>query len=269
MTETLVVRRDFTIHPDWVMPFPEDWLIRLRQISPIVDATSHLWPRYRSEVGQWELYQCIPKHLITDQGRIEQLTVHWTEMPTRAQQGRLLLCSEYQHYMFRTYGVDAQRFWVLQGSAGGTPIRYTDREQSIRKLNGWPEEPPPMGILEAAPFDERAVEAILGRDALHAAGMSLAKLAEQRTGDGQRAEEAEAEMEYRKAFLAYIDKATEDQVDLAKFVLKHPDVTEHLPQASKDDMRLYRSWKDDYLATGIIPGPGRVSTSLATPRSFS
>jgi len=267
MTETLVVHHDFTIHPDWVMPFPDDWLMRLRQISPIVDATSHLWPRYRSEAGQWELYQCIPKALL-DPYRVEQLTVHWTAMPKRAQMGRQTLCSEYQHYMFRTHGVDAQRFWVLQGSAGGTPHRFTDREQSIRKLHGWPEEPPPMGVLEAAPFDERAVDAILSRDALHAAGMSLANLAEHRTGDGQRKEEAEAEQEYRKAFLAYIDKATEDQVDLAKFILKNPQITENLPQASNEDLRLYHSWKDDYLATGVIPGPGRVSTSLATPRSF-
>lgn len=253
------VQKSIEVHPDWTKQTPDGWEERLRTSSPIVDLTSHLRFRFRSEAGQWEVYQCIPAVLL-EPYRVQQLTVHWTSLPTDQQKGRQVLCSEYQHYMFRTYRVDARRFWVLQGPAGGTPVSYTEREKALLTMRGLPTEPVPMGVLPAVPFDDRAVQAILKRDDLLRAGNSLDRLASFRTAASQQADAQEAEMEYRAAFLAWLDESTAEQADIMKYILSKPELASYLGSAKTDETQYLHTWQDDYLKTGILPSMGQVAS---------
>lgn len=252
------------ILPEWTQAIPEGWESRLRQISPIAERTSHLRFRWRAKVSQWELYACTPKSMLSPE-RVEQLTVHWSELPKSQQHGRKQFVTEYQHYMFRTYGVEAQRFWVLQGELGGTPAVYTYREERLLQAVGAPDDPPPLGHLEACPFDERAVQAIQARDRLMQAGGDLDALEKQNTSQALQSEDSETEREFRKAFLKWWFVQMIPNSEFMKTYLRTKSADTTLRRATKAEADAATQFADHFVETGQVIGATHAGSRIVVP----
>lgn len=243
--------RSFEVRSEWIQQPPDGWEARLRVISAIVDRTSHLRFRYRASVEQWELYECTPAHLLSA-GRVEQLTQHWSELPPSQQIGRKRFVTEYQHYMFRTYKVEARRFWVLQGKQGGTPATYTEREQKLLESVGESGDVPELGMFPACPFDERAVHAILARDNLLKAGYDLDVLEKSRRPDALKAQDDQNEKDYRKAFLGWWYQEMQPMSEFLKYYHRQQDAQMTLAPGTAEISNAVTKWRDHFIETGIV-----------------
>jgi hypothetical protein len=239
------------VRPEWVEPVPDGWEERLRRISPIVDRVSHLRFRYRADKGVWMLYECIPAHLL-DPFRVEQLTVHWSDLALSSQMGRRQFVSEYQHYMFRTHKVDARPFWVLQGPTGGTPAVFSHREQRLLQAVGAPDDPPPVGFLPPCVFDEQAVDAVVQRDLLYKIGGDLDTLANSRTVEALTADDEQTEREYRRAFLSWWFDACLPMSDFMQAYLRSTEADRTLRRATNEENNALAQWKEHFLETGDV-----------------
>lgn len=239
------------VRDEWVKPVPESWEKRLREISPVLDRTSHLRFRWRQATEQWELYECTPAILLSD-GRVKQLTQHWSELPKSQQGGRKLFVSEYQHYMFRTHRVEASRFWVLQGDHGGTPACYTEREERMLKAMNEPTEVPPPGLLPFAPFDERAVRAIQARDRLIKYDMNLDRMFKACDSEEQQREAEETEKDFRRTFLKWWREEMAPMSEFMKWYLRTSESDQTLPKATPEMANAVTQWKDHYIETGAL-----------------
>lgn len=245
---------DLTRRPEWVKPFPVEWMARLRDISPVSAVTTYLWPRWRETESEWWLYEAVPIALMTNDRR-EQLARHWSELPKDQQYARKRYVSEYQFWMFHTHQVDARPFWVLQGTkfiTGGTPYSYTEREQRLLEANGEETEPIPPGTLPNVPFDERVVQAILARDRLLKVGGDLDRLLKENRPEHLRAADAEAEREYRKAFLKWNHQQNQPMSEFMKWYR----TTEQGKRTLSDGRPIQTSgtahWRDNYIEHGYV-----------------
>jgi hypothetical protein len=259
VSEPLVQARPTDIRPEWVEPAPPDWDARLREISPIVEKTSHLRFRWQSSTEQWELYECTPAALLSDD-RVAQLSQHWSELPPSQQMGRRRFVSEYQFFMFRTHRVEARRFWILQGSqyiTGGTPYAFTDRERRVLEASNLTAEPVPPGLLPNIPFDERVVRAIAARDRLRRLGGNLDALARESRPDAVRAADEETERQYRAAFLDWHKTANAPSVEFMKWYGHQKESRHTLPPAPAGLANVLTDWRDQYVETGAILTPHR------------
>ena len=258
-----VTARPGEARPEWETPVPAGWERRLRDISPIVDKTSHLRFRWREATSEWWLYQCVPA-LLLDPERVEQLSVHWSTLPKEQQAGRRRMCSEYQFWMFRTYRVEATPFWVLQGTqylTGGTPFKYTERERRILEAQNLDAEPLPPGTFPNVPFDERVVQAILARDKLLKVGNDLDALEKSERPAALRAEDEETEREHRKAFLKWHAEQNAPSAEFMAWYCKQKE-SEHTLRRAPDGLAdTLADWKDRFIATGIA-GDGHVGSRV-------
>lgn len=245
--------RSFEVRPEWLQRPPEGWEDRLRAISPQVDRTSHLRFRYRASVEQWELYECTPAHLL-DPGRLIELRQHWSELPPSRQMGRKWSVSEYQHYMFRTHQVEARRFWVLQGSLGGTPATYTEREQKLLESVGESGDVPELGMFPACPFDERAVQAILARDKLLKVGFDLSALERSQRPDALKAQDDENEKDYRKAFLGWWYQEMQPMSEFLKYYHRQTEAQYTLRPGTPEISNAVSKWAEFFVETGQVIG---------------
>lgn len=243
--------KSWEVRDEWIKPVPESWERRLRQISPIVDKTSHLRFRWRQATEQWELYQCTPITALSDD-RIQQLTQHWSELPTDQQMGRKLFVSEYQHFMFRTHKVEASRFWVLQGNHGGTPAAYTDREERLLKAMNEPTETPPPGLLPYAPFDERAVKAIVARDMLVRYDGNIERMLKACDSEEMQKEAEETEKAFRRTFLKWWREEMAPLSEFMKWYLRTTESDQTLAKATPETANAVTEWKDHYIETGTV-----------------
>jgi hypothetical protein len=74
-----------------------------------------------------------------------------------AAKARALFASDYQCQMYQQHRVWARNLWILQGTGGGHPVEYTPQEQRWLSLMDQPTEPPKLGTLCYAPFDQRVI----------------------------------------------------------------------------------------------------------------
>ncbi len=250
----LVQSPSYEAREEWSRPAPPEWERRLREISPIVDKTSHLRFRWRGDTEQWELYECVPAHLLTP-GRIAQLSTHWSALPTSEQMGRKRFVTEYQFWMFQTHRVEARRFWVLQGSkyiTGGTPYSFTERERRVLEASGEEAEPIPPGTLPNIPFDERVVAAILARDNLIKLGGSLDALEKANRPESLRAADEETERLYRAAFLDWHHTQNAPSAEFMKWYLHKKESKDTLRPAPAGLATHLADFRDRYIETGMI-----------------
>lgn len=254
----------FEIRSEWLQSPPPEWERRLREISPIVDRTSHLRFRWRAQEQLWELYECTPKALL-DPFRAQQLSVHWSDLPADQQMGRKQCVTEYQQYMYRTHGVEARRFWVLQGTHGGTPACYTDRERRMLMLLGESDEVAPLGMFPGCPFDERAVRAILQRDKLAKAGYDLDAMEQASTSDAQKRQQIEEDREYRKAFVDYWYQECAPMAEFLKSFLPTKQAEHELRRATRDEANAIAQWRDVFIDTGVVIGANAAPSRLYVP----
>ncbi len=240
--------------PAWVKPFPDEWMRRLREISPVTDRTSYLHPHWLAREECWVLEDCMPARMLT-KDTITQLSTHWSALPKTKQMGRRRFVSDYKFWMFQTYRVEARPFWCLQGTqfiTGGTPVSFTDREARILEASGQGAEPIPVGILPNVPFDERVVQAILARDRLLKAGGHLDRLEKENRPEHQRAADAETERMHRQEVLKWNNETNAPMVEFMKWYRhqeEYKDTMRPAPEGLANDLT---DWKDRYVETGVV-----------------
>jgi hypothetical protein len=250
--------------PEYSREAPPDWERRLREISPITDTTDHLVFRWMEpdeswryqERGCWMLYGALPRHLVPKQ-RAGLFEKHWSEMPKAKQMGRMSSVSTYQHFMWHTKGLDVIPFWVLQGSAGGMPYRFTKQEARMLELDGQAGEPPPVGYFPPCPFDERVVNQVLLRDRLLQVGMDLTRLAKLERPETLRAADQQAEEDYRRSFLRWWDATLEPQREfMMSQQFKSVGTQQLLPDAPAHLPDVLSMWRDHFIQHGVVIGAG-------------
>lgn len=254
--------------PEFEAQAPDSWERRLREISPITDTTDHLRFRWREpsqswllpDRGVWEIYSCMPRALATRE-RASQFERHWSELPPSDQAGRRRYVTSYQHFMWHQHGVDARRFWVLQGEGGGTPAHFSHRESRLLEAEGWLAEPFPLGTFPPCPFDERSVLAILGRDRLVQLDMDLDALARSQRPDYLKALDKETEKEFRKKFLGWWMQQIRPQAEFLQSYLRKSESDMTMRRATKEEANLVTDWRDRYIETGTVNRAGNVSTT--------
>lgn len=261
--------------PEFSRLAPREWETRLREISPLSDTLSHLRFRFRSvehnpgvtwlhddEDGVWEIYSCTPRHLVS-QDRAEGFRLHWSELPKAEQVGRKSIVSSYQHFMWHTHGVEAMRFWVLQGPWGGTPATYTPMERRTLDAAGMLSDPFPLGLFPGVPFDERAVRLILVRDRLLKAGKNLDALRKMDSVNALTRDDSEAEREFRKVTLQTWETMMAPAAEyLGSYLGKTAYSSQDLPKAAPDAGS--SKWKEEFLEFNCITGATLPTSRLLT-----
>ncbi len=228
-------------------------MTRLREISPVSTYTSYLVPRWMPDVERWVLYQCIPSLHIPDERR-EQLATYWEDMPITQRFGRKAMVSDYQFRMYHDFRVDARPFLILQGNRGGTPARYTRREQLLLQAQHLPDQPPRMGTLPYAPFDERTVARILERDRLVQAGQNIDRLRSMDSVVGQKAIEAEADRMFRKAFLDWWHEEMGPIAEQFGSLLRNG-LDQDIRRATQAETYAANHFHEHFMETGEVPAP--------------
>lgn len=246
--------------PEWFRAAPASWEARLREISPVTETLSHLRFRWRDphpswhhhDQGVWELYSCTPRAMVHPE-RAEQFKLHWSELPEGLQPGRKAMVSDYQHWMWHTHGVEAKRFWVLQGW-GGTPAQYTRREQRILDAVGAISEPFPFGFFPPCPFDERSVSMIVARDRLYQVGNRLDELEKLDRPAALKAEDEAAEKVHREKFLDTWYAMIQPQAEFMKSYLRKSESDMTLKPGTREQADAVAQWKDHYIEHGTVIG---------------
>lgn len=244
--------------PDFYAEAPASWEQRLREISPDLPGVDHL--RFRRfdpheswnhpEKPIWMLYACKPIAMV-DRDRAAQFEKHWSELGTEGEQvARRSVVSNYQHFMWHAHGLYVRPFWILQGPAGGTPAKYSERERRYLDAVGAFSEPFPIGFFPAVPFDERAVRQITMRDRLLKACNNFDALEKMERPAAKQAEDDAAEAEFRRQYLATWGEMVQPQVEFMKSYLKKSEATMALPDAPEGLANTVAQWKDHWLETG-------------------
>ncbi len=249
------------VRADWLMEPPPAWEARLRQISPVTDRLSHLRFRWRADDEQWALYDCIPAALLSPE-RVQQLTVHWSSLPSREQQGRKSSVTEYQHYMFRTHRLAVSLYWVLQGTEyliGGTPASFTPREERLLEAEGLSSEPFPPGIFPAIPFDERVVQKLAERDRLRRFGDRLDAMS---TTEALAKEDEMAEREYRHKYLQWHHEQQAPTAEFMKWYTRTKESRSTLRAAPSGLANTLTEFRDQFVETGVLPQAGVASSRI-------
>lgn len=248
--------------PEFSRAAPREWESHVREISPVTAGLSHLRFRWRTPSpdwlydarGVWELYSCTPRAVV-GADRARQFERHWSELPATEQVGRRAMVSNYQHYMWHTHGVEARRFWVLQGPWGGTPAVYTRREQRMLDACGAVSEPFPLGFFPPCDFTERAVQLILERDRLVQAGTRFDALEKLDRPDVLRAEDEAAERAFRARWLDTWFERMQPQAEFMKSALGKAQLADaSLPPAPEGLADALAGWQDQYIEHGNVPG---------------
>jgi hypothetical protein len=246
---------------------PPAWRRRLRELWPVSDQTQ--WLHFRmfpesldkktgtvmSGSARWVLYTMTPPALIADPTRIQMLDERpWWELPEDRQWGRMMHVTTYQYAMWREYRCLARPYWCLQGTEGGTPMQYTPREVAILRAHNLPTDVPNPGSEPFAPFDERAVAALVARDKFRQLGGALDRLADPGKAIADiKAEEAEAELTFRTEFVKWFKARMEPN---AEFLTRHMNKSETAADfrpATRAELNAADQWEDQYIATGTVP----------------
>jgi hypothetical protein len=253
--------------PEFFELAPEAWERRLREISPITPHLAHLrfrkfearadWKESpfndRPEQPMWAVYACTPAALVRPE-RAEQFRLHWSELPKELQEGRKGVVSNYQHYMWHAFRVEARPLWLLQGEWGGTPTLYSPREKRYLDASGAVSEPFPPGYFRPCPFDERAVKGLLARDRLVQACNKYDELEKMDRPEALRAEDVAGERVFRETYLDTLSVLMAPAVEFMKSNIGKTEVNEALPPAPKGLENTLAQWKEVWVEKGQMLG---------------
>lgn len=216
--------------------FPAEWLVMLRDVSPVTTVHSYLLPYWYRAGERWVLYDCWPANLIDPDMPVclgmtgEQFFDRVNGKPPRelAPEDRDEYVSDVQHELYRRYKVYARPYWVLQGESGGHQVQFDPFQQRLLAACGLPSEAPQIGTLEACPFDNRAVEQLRALNRLNQLAGNIDAL--RKTGGKEAADAVVQHQEerIRNAELAFLEKQMEPLLDAAQAVSHRSDADEHL-----------------------------------------
>jgi hypothetical protein len=236
-------------------PLPAEWERRLRQISPKTRQLSYLAFRWYAKEERWVLYECVPRECIWRGNDIVRMLEDRPPrlLPKEQRLGRMFFVSEYTHEMYRLHKVWARPVWVIQGKDGGHPVEFIDAEQQLLRLRGLPTEPPPIGALEYAPFDERVVERIASRDRLIALGNNLDRLKRTASNEVLKAEAVASQRQFRAEYLKWMEDMMSPQSDFLTWYTRKTEADMTLRKATRREMSAASRLKDEFIETGLVP----------------
>lgn len=140
---------------------PPEWEARLREISPVSDTVSWLCLKWHPACERWFVYEMVPDQFIGPGMRAELEGPHPHTLEDWAR-----IVTPWQWEAYRKYRVHARLAWIIQGSNGGHKAVFSDIDKELMRAEGLPTEPPPIGSLPYAPFDERVVVQLLAMNKL-------------------------------------------------------------------------------------------------------
>lgn len=221
---------------DLNVEFPAEWLVMLREVSPVSTAHSYLFPYWYRAGERWVLYDCWPANLIDPELPVclgmtgEQFFARVYGKPPRelAPEDRDEYVSDLQHELYRRYKVYACPYWVLQGESGGHQVVFDSFQQRLLAACGLPTEAPQIGTLEACPFDNRAADQLRALNRLNQLAGNIDALRKTGTKEAADALVEYHEAKIRKAELAFLEKQMEPLLDAAQVVSHRSDADEHL-----------------------------------------
>ena len=236
----------------WTREVPAEWEAQLRQLSPITTYCSHL--RFRWHPAQrWMLYECLPKRFVGPSRRRLLDDKPWWELPPSQQYGRRTTVSTFEYLTYHRHGVWPKAFLVLQGESGVTPCGYTPQQIEWLRLAQLPSDPPDVGQLAYAAFDNRTLAAIESRDRLRTLNMSVRRLRLSGTPAQQRIEEAEAERAQRKAFLAWWFQLMAPGADFLTWYTQKTASDRQLRPATVAETNAALQYEDHFIEHGTLP----------------
>lgn len=235
-------------------PWPAEWEVRLRAISPISQDHSWLYGAWLNIAQRWVIYEMLPYKAIPESKRLQLGGTPYWEMPKHLRAGRKQAVTAFQWEMYRKHQCWARPFWVIQGNDGGTPACYSELEEAILQAQGLPTEPPEAGSLPFAAWDNRVEDQLRQRDHVVQLEFKLAMLRKGASNDLLKAEADLAEAQFRKTYWDWWKKTMEPQADFWAWYTSKEE-SQHLPirQASQAEQAAAERTEEEYLTTGTIP----------------
>lgn len=255
----------FSVLKTWTREVPAEWETALRAISPISRVVPWLALRWFpcrravdgiiTDCGRWLLSECVPEEVIPENERdiLQYLSGPMpSNLPLGIRRNREAFCNDYQVQMYRTHRVWARELWIIQGEQGGHATDYDPTEREIRRIHGLSEDPPAVGDLPYAPFDQRVVQQMLRRNRLIRFKMSVDEL--RRQGVAEVTREMEAGMrEAREEFVKFITEQSRATADLVTWYSGKSDHRDELPQATPQEQAAAARFADEFIDTGSVP----------------
>lgn len=244
----------------WTLEVPEEWERALREYSPVSRVVPWLalrwFPLRKKAVGRWVLSECVAEELIAEKDRDIVTILQGPKPSTLPPNMRAVVESfvnDYQWSMYRTHRVWARELWILQGTNGGHATAYSPQEQDVLRLCGLPTDPPAVGALPYAPFDQRVIARMRERNRLTKLGNNLDTLRKSGAREVMITEEAEAAKAFRRQYVAFLEEQQRDRVELTTWFTSKSDNRDSLPTATAAEVRAAAMAKDYYIETGELP----------------
>ena len=162
--------------------------------------------------------------------------------------------SDVQHEFWRLYGVYARPYWALQGDRGGHQVKLSPWQTNIALAKGLPPDPPAIGSLPFAPFDQRTVKQLQHFNRLHQLDDRLDRLQASGSKAAADAEMEAIQKEIRLAETSFIESQFEPVVDMAQSLVRgqnsRSEYDDQIIRVNPGDAARAADAYDKYLATG-------------------
>ncbi|HEX7123822.1 MAG TPA: hypothetical protein VF178_15705 [Gemmatimonadaceae bacterium] len=244
---------------DLAIPFPEDQLRLLREVSPVSEIVSWLLPYWYRAGQRWVLYDAMPAALIPDSDDVAlggMMTgadffriMNGPRPSERPDFADVIMSpiSDVQWAMYHQHKVYARPFWVLQGPVGGHQVAFTPQQASYRVQMGLPDAPPKIGELEPCPFDNRAARMLLQMNRLHQMRGSMEQLRKSGSREWAEAEAARMARDVREAECRLVEEQMTPIVDMAMSLVRGQNTrSEHRDQIVECTPGIAARAKDAY-----------------------
>lgn len=243
---------------DVQVSFPDDWLTKLREISPITALHSWLLPYWYRAAQRWVLYDCMPAVLIDPDDLLgpgfsgTDFFAAVNGPPPRDLDAakRTPYLSDVQHEMHRLHAVYARPLWVLEGDRGGHFVGFDPWQKNLLAAQRQPTEPPAIGSLPPCPFDNRTVVQLRRHNRLTQLKGDIAKLRASGSGDAADAQLQKTLREIREAELALLSEQIDPVLDVAEVVSHRADSRDHLIYTTPGEAGKAADALDQYIETG-------------------
>lgn len=288
------LRRSAAFAPDGFMHDrepPAEWEPQLREVSPLSDELgwlAHVW-----EAGdpwgpgqRWGLYEMVHlKHILSDldddeqDPRIQELrgphprseghmcsdkVPHQFQCLCRRKMnawrgGPCNLITLTQWKLFHRYGGQylPVPFWVIQGDRGGHKWEFNEQERQLLRMSDLPDEPPRIGQLPYADFDQRVLRQIVRYNKLMAMDASIAEY-KRTMGDGYAQYKTEVARKMRADYLGYLAEQTREEADMF-IVAARKGAMDNQEKTDIDYVRLGEHADQHFVETGEVLDPSQLS----------
>lgn len=252
---------------------PPDWIRTLRALSPKSDEVSWLYLHW--EPGDpWVPGQRFVLYQMLHESFVDFELVRELDGPHPRSEGHMCsvkvpgqfqcLCRRKtegwrggpsavtltQWQLYRATGYVPLPFWIIQGTTGGHKWAFDEQERDMLKMADLPSEPPPLGFLPYAPFDERVVKQIVQHNRLLQMDQTISEY--RRTmGAGYEAHKADVAKQMRKNWMGYLATQMQDVNELFIRAAKNGEM-DNLPKSNIDYVKLEELASAHYVETGRV-----------------